>query len=151
LSLGPFEVTTSKHGGVRVISVSGELDLDTAPEFESPLNTALACGDPSLVIDLSACEFVDVTGIALIVSAWRQLDRNGDGNGGGRFLLCGIRGQVQRVFDVTGLESAIPMRGSIEEALADLVAEGEPGDHPPSEPQSPLRPQWFGGSRPVVG
>jgi anti-anti-sigma factor len=82
----------------------------------------LAAVDPTLVIDLSACEFVDSTGIALIVWAWRQLDRNGDGNGGGRLLLCGIRGQVHRVFEISGLESAIPMRGNLEEALADLAA-----------------------------
>jgi anti-sigma B factor antagonist len=122
LSPGPFEVTSSERSGVRVISISGELDLDTAPEFESPLNAVLAAGDLTLVIDLSACEFVDSTGIALIVWAWRQLDRNGDGNGGGRLLLCGIRGQVHRVFEISGLESAILMRRNLEEALADLAA-----------------------------
>ena len=155
MSPSPFEVTRSERSGVRVISVSGELDLDTAPEFESPLNTALAAGDPTVVIDLSACEFVDSTGIALIVSAWRQLDRNGDGNGKGCLLLCGIRDQVHRVFEISGLESAIPVRGSLEEALADLVAvervEDELRDHPPSELQSPLQFQWFDGSRSVVG
>lgn len=155
MSPGPFEVTSSERSGVRVISISGELDLDTAPEFESPLNAVLAAGDPSLVIDLSACEFVDSTGIALIVWAWRQLDRNGDGNGRGRLLLCGIRGQVHRVFEISGLESAIPMRGSLKEALADLVAverlEGEPRDRLPLEPPSPFAAPWFGGSRSVVG
>jgi len=134
LSPVPFEVTSSERSGVRVISVEGELDLDTAPELESPLKAALGAGDPTLVIDLSACEFVDSTGIALIVSAWRQLDRNGDGNGKGCLLLCGIRDQVHRVFEISGLESAIPMRGSLEEALADLVAverlEGELGGSP---------------------
>jgi anti-sigma B factor antagonist len=155
LSPVPFEVTSSERSGVRIISVSGELDLATAPGFESPLNAALASGDSTLIIDLSACEFVDSTGIALIVSAWRQLDRNGDGNGRGRLLLCGIRGQVHRVFEISGLESAIPMRGSLEEALADLGTverlEGELGDRPPFEFPSPFTPPWFGGSRSVVG
>ena len=60
--------------GVRTISVRGELDLSTAPELEGPLNQALESDEGSMLIDLSQCEFIDSTGIALIVRAWQHLD-----------------------------------------------------------------------------
>jgi len=119
LSPEPFQVSSSERSGVRVISVSGELDLNTAPRFEGSLDAAFSAGDPFLVIDLSACEFVDMAGIDLILRAWVQLDGNGDGDGGGRLLLCGVTGQVHRVFEISALESVIPTRGTLEEALAD--------------------------------
>jgi anti-sigma B factor antagonist len=115
-----FEVGNEELDGVRVIAVSGELDLSTAPQLEEPLEEALASGDSALVIDLSACEFIDSTGIALIVRAWQRLDRDTEGNGSGRFALCGLSDQVRRLLEITGLESSIPTHQSRDEALGAL-------------------------------
>lgn len=95
----------------------GELDLSTAPELEGPLEQAVAPGDASVLIDLTECEFIDSTGIALIVRAWQSLD--GDGNGH-RVIICSDNDQVRRVLEVTGLELSIPLHGTREEALAAL-------------------------------
>lgn len=97
-----------------VILVEGELDMNTAPELEHALEAPLAAPDTSLLVDLSRCEFIDSTGIALIVRAWQSLD------GSGNFSLCGLGDQVKRVLDVTGLESTIPTHPSQDDALAQL-------------------------------
>ena len=102
-----------------MIAIRGELDLSTAPELEPPLEDAIAAGDASVLIDLTECEFIDSTGIALIVRAWQRLDRNGDG-GGGRVVICGASDQVRRVLEITGLELSIPLHGTRDEALAAL-------------------------------
>ncbi len=119
-----FEASTAElEGGVRVVEVRGELDLGTAPELEGPLEEAVRAAEP-LLIDLSACEFIDSTGIAMIVRAWQQLgDGNGDGDGsdkGRRVVICSANDQVRRVLEITGLELSIPIYGSREEALAAL-------------------------------
>ncbi len=101
-----------------MIAIRGELDLSTAPELEPPLEDAIAAGDASVLIDLTECEFIDSTGIALIVRAWQRLDRNGDG--GGRVVICGASDQVRRVLEITGLELSIPLHGTRDEALAAL-------------------------------
>lgn len=112
----PFELQDEELDGVRVIAISGELDLSTAPRLEEPLETA--GDDAALLIDLSECEFIDSTGIALIVRAWQRL---GGGNGdSGRFALCGLGDQVRRLLEVSGLESSLPTHGSRDEALAAL-------------------------------
>lgn len=97
-----------------VIFVEGELDMNTATELQRALESPLAAPDSTLLIDLSRCEFIDSTGIALIVRAWQSLD------GEGSFSLCGIGDQVKRVLDVTGLEATIPTHPSRGDALARL-------------------------------
>ena len=117
----PFEATAARlDDGVRVIAVRGELDLSTASDLEGPLEEAISSGDASVLIDLSQCEFIDSTGIALIVRAWQRLDRAADGEGQGRVVICSDNDQVRRVLEITGIELSIPIHSSKDEALAAL-------------------------------
>lgn len=105
--------------GVRTISVRGELDLSTAPDLEAPLEQALESGEGSVLIDLSQCEFIDSTGIALIVRAWQRLD---SGENGRNLVLCSQNDQVRRVLEITGLELSIPVHQTRDEAISALTA-----------------------------
>lgn len=119
----PFEATAAElDDGLRIISVRGELDLGTAGDLESPLEEAIASGDALVLIDLSECEFIDSTGIAMIVRAWQRLDRGAEGDGSGRVVICSQNDQVRRVLEITGLELSIPIHGTRDEAIAALRA-----------------------------
>lgn len=120
MSPAPFEAAADKLDGVHVISVRGELDLSTAPELEPPLEEAIATGDAAVLIDLSECEFIDSTGIALIVRAWQRLDRSADGEGSGKVVICSNNDQVRRVLEITGLELSIPIHKTRDAALSAL-------------------------------
>jgi anti-sigma B factor antagonist len=113
LSPAPFKVGSEQQDGVFVVAVEGELDMSTATDLERELEGPLQAAQ-SLLIDLSRCEFIDSTGIALIVRSWQALDGNG------RFALCGIGQQVKRVLDITGLEETIPTHPNREQALERL-------------------------------
>ncbi len=78
--------------------------MNTAPELERALEEALAEPDASIMLDLSGCEFIDSTGIALIVRTWQRLDREGGGGGKGRVVLCCNNHQVRRLLKITGVE-----------------------------------------------
>lgn len=122
MSPTPFEVQDEDlGGGIRILTVRGELDLNTAPALEEPL---AAAGDGSTVssvlIDLSPCEFIDSTGIAVIVRAWQRLDRDAGGEGQGRLVLCCSNDQVQRILKITGVGSSISMQPDREAALSEL-------------------------------
>ncbi len=117
----PFEASAAQlEDGIRVIAVHGELDLSTAPQLEGPLGEAIAAGDASVVVDLCECEFIDSTGIALIVRAWQQLDRAAEGEGAGRVVICSHNAQVRRVLEITGLQLSISIHSTRDEALAAL-------------------------------
>jgi anti-sigma B factor antagonist len=113
-----FEVQTEElEGGIRVFTVRGELDMNTTPELETAMEAALADEGAAVMLDLSECEFIDSTGIALIVRAWQKL---GGDDGKGRFVLCCINHQVRRLLKITGVESSISMHEQRQAALAEL-------------------------------
>lgn len=114
----PFEVRNEAlDGGIRVLAVRGELDLNTAPELEKPLEASLTAGEGSILIDLAECDFIDSTGIAVIVRAWQRATEDGDGDG---LVLCCSNEQVQRLLKITGVESSISIHPDREAALAQL-------------------------------
>jgi anti-anti-sigma factor len=117
----PFEATAARlDDGVCVIAVRGELDLSTAADLEGPLEDAVSSRDASVLIDLGECEFIDSTGIALIVRAWQRLDLAADGEGRGRVVICSDNDQVRRVLEITGIELSIPIHSAKDDALAAL-------------------------------
>jgi anti-sigma B factor antagonist len=117
----PFQASASDlEGGVRLIEVHGELDLSTALQLEEPLEDAVREPDGAVLIDLADCQFIDSTGIALIVRAWQRVDA-GAGNGGkGGLVLCCQNEQVRRVLEVTGLEHSLRVFETRDEAAAAL-------------------------------
>ena len=79
----------------REISVVGELDLAVAGRLEEAIARS---HDEQTLIDLTDCEFIDSTGIAVIVRADRERSKRG-----GRVVVHSPGGQVLRVLTVTGL------------------------------------------------
>ena len=117
----PFEVESEElEGGIRVFTVRGELDMNTAPELEQKLDSALSSPTSAIMLDLCECEFIDSTGIALIVRAWQRVDRSAGGEGEGRVVLCSHNHQVRRLLKITGVENSISMHEQRDAALAEL-------------------------------
>lgn len=113
----PFEVSSEQvEGSIRAFAVRGELDMSTAPELERGLEQALADPGASILVDLSECEFIDSTGIALIVRAWQRLSEEGER----QLALASGDHQVRRLLKITGVEGSIPMCESRDAALAQL-------------------------------
>ena len=99
--LGSLSVRSRRHGDAHVVELIGELDLDGAPEVEEELLAAEATDATSIVVDLGGLQFIDSTGIRLIVMA---AERNEDG----RLTLRRGTKQVQRVFEITDLVDRLP-------------------------------------------
>jgi len=114
LNPAPFKVRSEQAEGVFVVLVEGELDMNTAATLERELEGPLSSAQTPLLIDLSGCEFIDSTGIALLVRSWQAYEKNGS------FAICGVGDQVKRVLDITGLEQTIPTHPDREQALARL-------------------------------
>jgi anti-anti-sigma factor len=88
--------------------------------LELRLQDATSEGDALVMLDLSDCEFIDSTGIALLVRTWRDLDREAEGNGNGRLVLCCVNHQVRRLLEITGLEASMSIQGDRDAALSEL-------------------------------
>jgi anti-anti-sigma factor len=99
--LGSLALRSEREGDAQLIELIGELDLDGAPRLEEELRRVEASDVESIVIDLGQLEFIDSTGIRLLVMA---ADRCQDG----RFSLLRGPRQVHRVFEITDLADRLP-------------------------------------------
>jgi anti-sigma B factor antagonist len=94
----PLAVERTSLEGVEVVMVEGELDIATAPRLISVLNRAVQEALRSLVVDLSDVNFMDSTGLALLINAHRRLSRRRKG-----FAVVCPPGPLWRVFEVTDM------------------------------------------------
>jgi anti-sigma B factor antagonist len=99
----PFSVTVAQHGARAVVAVRGELDLATAPELESALLPGLRDGGSAL-LDLRGLEFMDSTGVRVVVAAHHAAQEHG-----GSFALVRTEpgGPVARVLEISGLDAVL--------------------------------------------
>jgi anti-anti-sigma factor len=82
--------------GCREIRIEGELDLAVADQLQEAI---ARCRGEQTLIDLADCDFIDSTGIAVIVRAHREWAEDG----GGRLLVHSPCDQVLRILTITGL------------------------------------------------
>lgn len=94
------------------ILIEGELDLAVADRLREALDQARAAHD-RVLIGLQGCEFIDSTGIAVIVQAHAQMAEQG-----GRLTVYGASSQVHRILAVTGLTQDGLVFASADEARA---------------------------------
>ncbi len=94
----PLAVERTTREGVELLLVEGELDIATAPRLISVMNSAVQEALRSLVPDLSDVEFMDSTGLALLINAHRRLARRSKG-----FAVVCPPGHLWRVFEVTDM------------------------------------------------
>lgn len=83
--------------GFRVVA-RGEVDARTAPNLGVALDALIGAGATLVVLDACDVEFIDSSGLRVIVQAGRKLS-----DAGGRLLIEGMSGAVQRVLEVSGL------------------------------------------------
>ena len=109
----------SSNGQVELLEVKGEIDIASASRLISGLNEAVGdCGHP-VVVDLSAVEFIDSTGLALLLNAHRRLARREQGFA----VVCG-GGPVRRVFEITDMVETLGVRRDRETAVNAALGEG---------------------------
>jgi anti-sigma B factor antagonist len=95
-----------------VITVSGEIHVSTAPEFSRRLNAAIARGKTGLVLDLTPTEFIDSTGLSVLLNGLRRVTRQR-----GRMALVCTNPTVLRLFEITRLDTTFDIRLTLDEAV----------------------------------
>jgi len=98
----PFDLTIHERGDVVHAVLRGELDISTAPRLEDELKRIEASGPAILALDLSKLDFMDSTGLRLVLSADARAREAGR-----RFVLVRGNEMVQRVLRVTRLDERL--------------------------------------------
>lgn len=101
----PFAIEVDELDDRIVVVPRGELDMASAPELEQAVIPRIQAGE-WLVLDLRALDFIDSSGLRVVVGAHRQAEE-----GEGRFTC--VRGEpgstVHRIVEIAGIDGVIEM------------------------------------------
>jgi anti-sigma B factor antagonist len=110
-----FEISDRKvDDDTHVVSVKGEIDLFTAPEFKQRMSAPIDEGRSSLIVDLTHTTFIDSSSLGVLIGAHRRLKLRG----GSLVVVCDDEA-IAKTFKITGLDGVFTLAPTIEAALAD--------------------------------
>lgn len=93
-----------------VVTVGGELDVHTAPSLQATLSSLDSSG--RIVVDLTEVSFLDSTGLSVFVNALADArERQAS------LAVVASAPRVVKVFTLTGLDSALSLHPTLDEAL----------------------------------
>ncbi|MDQ1393203.1 MAG: anti-sigma factor antagonist [Acidimicrobiaceae bacterium] len=97
------------HPDYSMLTVEGEVDVYTAPLLRQKLVELADSGVSRIVVNLEAVEFLDSTGLGVLVAALNRLRRqDGDVE-----LICS-QARILRVFEITGLTKVFTIHQSLD-------------------------------------
>ncbi|MBI3445258.1 MAG: STAS domain-containing protein [Magnetospirillum sp.] len=106
-----MKIVTSVNDKASIIALSGEVDLRQSPVLRKAL-MELMLQRCHVVVDLSAVEYIDSSGIAGLVEAYQMARKNGTA-----FVLAAISDPVRRVLQLARLDRVFTISDSVEGAL----------------------------------
>lgn len=109
-----------EHDGWAVVRVHGDIDMTTAPRLREHVIGVVTGGQPKVVLDLQGVEFVDSTGLGVMVGLLKRTRSQG-----GDLRLVSTRTALRKVLELTALDQALPLSATVADALgADRPARG---------------------------
>jgi anti-sigma B factor antagonist len=105
-------LVASEQDGWAVLTVSGEIDIATAPSLRERLHAILADDNQRLVVDLDDVGFLDSTALGVLVGALKRARTEG-----GEVRIVSTQPRVRKVFEITRLDSAFDLFDSVDEAV----------------------------------
>jgi anti-sigma B factor antagonist len=109
-----FQIAVHGEDRATVIAVSGELDLASSPALEQALARVNGSDTELVILDLRELEFMDSTGLSVLVKANQHALETGK-----RFGLVKGSSQVQRLLSLTGMDERITVADTPEELLVE--------------------------------
>ncbi|MFJ4674134.1 STAS domain-containing protein [Kitasatospora purpeofusca] len=130
---GELRIEVRRTGPVRIVSLAGELDRDSADGLRTALAGLPEEGLARILVDLAELSFCDSTGLNILLRARQEAEPAGV-----RLELAGPRPVVVRLLAVTGADTVLRIHPDVAVALAAGSDPAEPaGSHRPDSPDSP--------------
>jgi anti-sigma B factor antagonist len=112
-----MKLEDSKCGDALVIKLLGDrLDAAAAPAFKETVSNRIDAGEETILLDLSAVDFIDSSGLGALVSVLKRMSPTG------KLVVCGLRDAAFNMFRLTRMDKVFPIFPSQDEALNALGA-----------------------------
>jgi anti-sigma B factor antagonist len=102
----------SVDADTHVVSVRGEVDLFTAPEFKQRVMAPIGAGVEHVIVDLTETTFIDSSSLGVLIGAHRRLKSRG-----GRLIVACNSEAIVKTFRITGLDGVFRLVDSVKTAL----------------------------------
>ncbi|MBU1084388.1 MAG: STAS domain-containing protein [Candidatus Omnitrophota bacterium] len=94
-----MNIRSENKNGISVVRVEGNVDIITSPEFKKYLDKIAVSGSKTIVVDLGKVDYMDSSGLATLVEAYKNIKRSG-----GAIKLLKLSSKVKGLFEITKLD-----------------------------------------------
>src|SRR5687768_4925542 len=98
-----YSVSLDRRPDIMVVTVEGEIDIDSASRLEGTLGELIDRGDTDLVVDMAAVSFIDSVGASVLIDAHERA-----GEAGGSLAVRAPSAPVRRMLSITA-DSSLPV------------------------------------------
>lgn len=110
-----MQVEKTDVQGVPTLKITGEIDLHASPELRQALHELIAAKPPRLLLDMSGVEYIDSSGLAVLIEYMKESQ-----SFGGKLGLFALREKVQSILRLVGLDRFFVLEDTVEKTLARL-------------------------------
>jgi anti-sigma B factor antagonist len=113
----PITTSFAHRDGVALVSIGGEIDLNTAPAFEEAIAAALDDDPRVLVIELSDVRFMASVGLRILAATHEKVSKSA------QVAIVANSSATSRPLQLTGLDKVLPVYPTLDDALSAVAAE----------------------------
>lgn len=110
-----MELTHEVFNGLLVVRPGSRVDSSNAAAFEARCAALIAEGPPNVVVDFSGTDYISSAGLRVLLVAAKSVKSRG-----GALTLCGLRGSVREVIEVSGFDTLLGVHDGVSDAAAAL-------------------------------
>jgi anti-sigma B factor antagonist len=127
-----LSLSSRVQDGVAVIEAGGDVDVYSAPAFREQIVDLVEAGHIHLVVDLDGLEFLDSTGLGVLVGGLKRVRVHR----GSLRIVC-TKAHIVKPFHITGLTKVFAIHPSLDEAVAaaPAAADSTAEDAPDLDPR----------------
>ena len=115
-----MDIDATAFDGVMAVTIKGRVDSTNAEGLKDRLIDMIRSGSSRLVIDLKEVIYISSAGFRTLLITGRAVEQ-----ASGRLVLCGIMGQVKKLFDAAAFTELFTIVPSVDEAVASLRASSD--------------------------
>ena len=93
---GEMTVEKKKDGNKLTVTITGQVDRNTAPKLKEELLSGALEGVQELYFDLGGMDYTSSVGLRVFLDAYKEIGEDG------RMVLMHLKDEVKEIFDLTG-------------------------------------------------